>query len=464
MPGDFWGGSKQVLRASLSESKGSLLHIKGFILDMEGHNQTQASVARRLKNLVKASQSLADTESLDALLPQLLDLAQEVTGAEASSLLLYKPKCNILEFALAKNEALGESTEQILKSQVELAMGDGLAGWVAANRESVIIQDVQQDTRFFKEADHYTGFFTRTLLCVPIVYGKELLGVIEVLNSKDKPCFDAEDEEILDSFAHLAAVAIIRSRLLEAQLKQQRLQVELETASLIQTQFCPECPEMEGGSNAWAVSLPAAFVGGDLYDVIPMADGSWLTYVADVCGKGLSAALVMVALWARIRSEVLIHQEVDMVLESVNNAMYQLLAKEGFFATIILGRYWPATGRMQLVRGGHLPPLWFVGNGLGSVPELKGIPLGVVPKPQYETKEIILEPGQSILFMTDGVTEATNEREELFGHQRLPEYIKTSSGPPWGSNLLDAIKTWRGNAEISDDLTILEIWRDPISI
>jgi len=429
-------------------------------LDMHANSVQEANVAKRLKNLVKASQSLAGIESLDDLLPQLLDLAQEVTDAEASSILLYNPKLNILEFSLAKNETLGERTEQILKSNVELKMGEGLAGWVAVNRQPVMIQDVQQDTRFFKEADHYTGFYTRTLLCVPIVYGEELLGVIEVLNSKNKPCFNVEDEEILDSFAHLAGVAIIRSRLLETQLKQQRLRIELEAASQIQSQFCPECPEMEGGSNAWAVSLPADFVGGDLYDVTPMLDGSWLVYVADVCGKGLPAALVMVALWARIRSEALVQQEVDKVLESVNSAMYSLLAKEGFFATIILGKYWPATGRMQLVRGGHPFPLWFVGEGLGKIPELRGISLGVIPNPKYEIKEIILEPGQSILFITDGVTEARNERDELFGSKRLPEYVRIAKGPPWGSKLLDEIQTWRANAEITDDLTILEIWRD----
>jgi GAF domain-containing protein len=243
---------------------------------MNTYSANEANVANRLKNLVKASQSLAGIESLDDLLPQLLDLAQEVTDAEASSVLFYNPKLNVLEFSLAKNETFGKRTKQILKSNVELKMGEGLAGWVAVNRKPVIIKDVQEDTRFFKEADHYTGFHTRDLLCVPIVYGKELLGVIEVLNSKNKPCFNAEDEEILDSFAHLAGVTIIRSRLLETQLKQQRLRIELEAASQIQSQFCPECPEMEGGSNAWAVSLPAAFVGGDLYDIIPMPDSSWL--------------------------------------------------------------------------------------------------------------------------------------------------------------------------------------------
>jgi serine phosphatase RsbU (regulator of sigma subunit) len=427
---------------------------------MNTHSASEANVAKRLKHLVKASQSLADIESLDDLLPQLLDLAQEVTDAEASSILLYNPKLDVLEFSLAKNEALGEETEQILKSNVELKMGEGLAGWVAVNRKPVIIQDVQLDTRFFKEADHYTGFHTRTLLCVPIVYGEELLGVIEVLNSKNKPCFNVEDEEILDSFAHLAGVAIIRSRLLETQLKQQKLSIELEAASRIQSQFHPQCPEMEGGSNVWAVSLPAAFVGGDLYDIIPMPDGSWLVYVADVCGKGLPAALVMVALWATIRSEALVQQEVDKMLESINSAMYGLLAKEGFFATIILGKYWPTTGRMQLVRGGHLFPLWFVGKGLGKIPELKGISLGVVPSPVYETGEIVIEPGQSILFITDGVTEAGDENDEFFASHGLPEYVKKANGPPWGSKLLDEIQTWRANAEITDDLTILEIWRD----
>jgi serine phosphatase RsbU (regulator of sigma subunit) len=427
---------------------------------MEPISTTQSNVARRLKHLVEANQSLADIESLDALLPQLLDLAQEVTGAEASSILLYNPKRNVLEFALAKNEALGGATEQILKKHVELKMEEGLAGWVATERKSVIIPDVQRDARFFKEADHYTGFLTQNLLCVPIVYGDELHGVIEVLNSKDKPCFDGDDEEILDSFAHLAAVAIIRSRLLETQLEQQRFKIELEAASQIQELFRPECPDMGGGSSAWAVSLPAAFVGGDLYDLIPMPDGSWLTYVADVCGKGLPAALIMVALWARIRSEALVHEEVDRVLDGVNDAMYSLMAKEGFFATIILGKYWPETGKIQLVRGGHIPPLLVGEDGFGNVPELKGIPLGIVPKPEFETKEITLEPGQSIIFITDGVTEARNERDELFGGYGLSEHIKTASGPPWGRILFEEVNAWRGSAGVSDDLTILEIWRD----
>lgn len=421
----------------------------------------EINVAKRLKKLIEANQYLADIESLDALFPKLLDLAKNVTAAEASSLMLYDPKRKVLEFASVADEVIGEAGGEILKISVKLKMGEGIAGWVAENRKSLIIKDAQQDPRFSKQADKQTGFITRNLLCVPLVYNEELLGVINVLNSKEKQCFDAEDLELLESFAHLAAIAIIRSRLLETRLKQQRLQIQMEAAFKIQSLFWPKLPEMETGNNVWAVSIPADFVGGDLYDLIPMTDGSWLVYVADVADKGLPAALIMVALWSSIRGEALLHGEVDKLLEAVNNAMHDLMAEEGFFSTIIIGRYWPATGRIQLARGGHLPPLWIRKDGLGKVPELKGPSLGIVPGAKFENKEITLSPGESILFLTDGVTEAENEEVVLFGNHRLLDYIQKANGPPWGKGLLDSVNAWQGTAKASDDLTILEIWRDP---
>jgi len=214
------------------------------------------------------------------------------------------------------------------------------------------------------------------------------------------------------------------------------------------------------GSKVWAVSIPAAFVGGDLYDVIPLPDGSWLVYVGDVSDKGLPAALLMASLCTKIRSEALLHRDVDRLLESVNNSMVDLMAEEGFFATLALGRYWPGTGRLEMSLAGHPPPLWIVAGHLGPVPELRGISLGIAPAVKYEKKEIRLSPGESVVFVTDGVTEAENERRELFGQQRLLEYVRNGMGPPWATGLLDAVNAWRGGAETNDDITLLEIWRD----
>ena len=168
----------------------------------------------------------------------------------------------------------------------------------------------------------------------------------------------------------------------------------------------------------------------------------------------------MAALSTKIHSEAVLQTEVDKLLETANNSMYNLASEEGFFATIALARYWPSSGKMQLTLGGHLPPLWIVEGAIVNLPQLEGISLGVTTDVHYKKKEILLSPGESILFFTDGVVEAENENNELFGNDRLVSYIKNAKGPPWGKGLLDFIRGWRGNASANDDLTILEIWRD----
>lgn len=117
--------------------------------------------------------------------------------------------------------------------------------------------------------------------------------------------------------------------------------------------------------------------------------------------------------------------------------------------------------KCRLVRGGHLAPLWIGRNCILDFTPLKGIPLGITPGFRYEKKEIVLSPGESFLFFSDGVIEAENENRELFSNRRVVDYIRNSKGPPWAKGLVELINQWRGNSEINDDMTILEIWRDP---
>jgi serine phosphatase RsbU (regulator of sigma subunit) len=275
------------------------------------------------------------------------------------------------------------------------------------------------------------------------------------------------DEYLTKPVNHAALVARVKSMLRIKSLhdtvleQSAQLQAQLETATKIQSLFWPDMPELADGSHIWGVAVPAAYVGGDLYDVILLSDGSLLAYVADVSDKGVPAALVMAALSTTIRSEARTQHEIDTLLEIVNNRLHSLTSEEGFFATIVLARYWPNSGKMQLTLAGHLQPLWIAESGIGNCPQIKGISLGVTPDVRYEKKEILLSPGNSILLFSDGVIEAENEDNELFGNERLVDFIKDAKGPPWGSGLLDFISNWRGNCSASDDLTILEIWRDP---
>jgi len=274
------------------------------------------------------------------------------------------------------------------------------------------------------------------------------------------------DEYLTKPVDHAALVARVKSMLRIKELhdtvleQSAQLRVQLETATKIQSLFWPRIPELKAGGHIWAVSVPATYVGGDLYDVIPLSDDSLLAYVADVSDKGVPAALIMAALSTKIRSEALVEREVDKLLETANKSMYRLVSEEGFFATIALARYWPSNGKMHLALGGHLSPLWIVEGDIRNLPQIEGISLGVTTDARYGIDEILLSPGESILFFTDGVIEAENENNELFGNERLVTYLKNAKGPPWGKGLLDFISDWRGNLSANDDLTILEIWRD----
>ena len=427
---------------------------------MDKGSDQETKLALRLQRLIEANQSLAQVESLENLVPLLLALAREVTGAEASSFLIYDPERQTLRFSTIEDNKISAEAQKKLKESFEIPIGEGIAGWIARERRPLIVKDAQNDDRFYKTADESTGFVTRSILGVPVQYGDELLGVIEVLNPHDRDSFEDFDSDLLVSFANLAAVAIIRARLLEERLHQQKMQIQMETAAKIQALFRPKAPDPGSGSHFWAVSLPARFVGGDLYDFIPLANGSWLVYAADVSDKGLPAAMIMVALWYRIRSEANRHANVGKLLEALNESLNELLEEEGYFVTIFIGQYWPDSGKMELANGGHHPALKINKFGCESIEANRGPSLGITCCCRYETETVMLEPGESVLFTTDGVTEALNPQEELYGMQRILDQLKRSPDPPWGPNLLESVRNWRNGAEPNDDLTLLEFWRE----
>ena len=194
--------------------------------------------------------------------------------------------------------------------------------------------------------------------------------------------------------------------------------------------------------------------------MIELPDESLMAYVADVSDKGVPAALIMAALSSKIRSESRVHNDIGQLLSTINNSMYNLISEEGFFATIVIVRFWPKSGKIQLALAGHLQPLWITKGGLQDLPKLDGVSLGVTANANYDKKEITLSSGESILLYSDGLIEAENEGQELFGNERLIRYAKEKKDRRIGEGLLGEIRKWRGNATINDDLTMLEIWRD----
>jgi sigma-B regulation protein RsbU (phosphoserine phosphatase) len=275
------------------------------------------------------------------------------------------------------------------------------------------------------------------------------------------------DEYLTKPVDHGSLVARVKSMLRIKELhdtviaQSTQLENQLKTASKIQTLFWPELPTPEGGIRTWAVSQPASYVGGDFYDAIILPDKSVLAYVADVSGKGVAAALIMAAVSTKIRAEASLQQNLNLILRAVNDSMYELASTEGYFATMLLLKYWPRMKKIEMIRAGHINPVLVSPTGVREISGLKGVSLGVMEEVDYELAELVLEAGESLLLFSDGVTEAENERVEQFGYQRLIDHLSTSKSFPHGEGLLESIREWRGQAVVNDDLTIFEIGCDP---
>jgi len=158
--------------------------------------------------------------NLDELLNEIMAVSKEVVGAEASSLMLYDDDNDELYFEVA----LGASGNQaVLKQEVRLKPGEGIAGSTLLTRKSVNVSDAQNDPRFYKTADQKSGFVTRSILAVPLIGRDKPVGVIEVLNKQDETAFTETDEKVLEIIARQATTAIENAWLIEQNIRAERL-------------------------------------------------------------------------------------------------------------------------------------------------------------------------------------------------------------------------------------------------
>jgi len=155
------------------------------------------------------SLELTRTTDLDILLNKIIKYAAIIVKAEAASILLLDKEKNELYF----KASLGKKSREIKEYKVKI--GEGIAGWVAEKGKSLIVDDVAKDTRWAKKIDTSTKFKTKSLICVPLILEKEIVGVMEVINKKDKKCFDKNDEGILYSFANQAIIALWNANIIE---------------------------------------------------------------------------------------------------------------------------------------------------------------------------------------------------------------------------------------------------------
>jgi phosphoserine phosphatase RsbU/P len=238
----------------------------------------------------------------------------------------------------------------------------------------------------------------------------------------------------------------------------ERKKFEIETARNIQQSFLPETiPELTGFDLA-AFSLPALEVGGDFYDFIPISQDKWGFVIADVSGKGFPAALFMALSRTCVRANAMGKTTAAEAICMANNLISQD-SKSGMFVTLFYATLDLKSKQLHYVNAGHNPPFLFKGNN-GNVVMLgaKGIALGVMEDINLQEIELNLTDNDTLVFYTDGVTEAINGREEQFGMERLSRLI-TQNNTLNARDLINLIKSsiidfTLGQAQF-DDITLM---------
>ena len=240
------------------------------------------------------------------------------------------------------------------------------------------------------------------------------------------------------------------------------LQNELDVASKMQQSILPTVFPSDPGYQIFANMEPARNVGGDFYNVLPLENRRVGLAIADVSDKGVPAALFMMSSRTLMKGAAIGSEDVGQVLAEVNDLLNED-NDAAMFVTVLYAVYDPETGVLSYASGGHDPPLIVRSDGSSELaPPTGGVALGVVPGIGYRHNEVHLEPGDTVVLFTDGVTEAMNAENEQFGIERLREVF--AGNPPTDSEqanraVFEAVRDFAGDNPQSDDITCLTLRR-----
>ena len=386
--------------------------------------------------LADFAHSLRTAVSLDDTLVQLVERVSETMHIAHASVLLWSEPQG--DYHLVEGRGLPEGAEISLE-------GDNPLIARLARGEIVDIEAAQ-------------GTLTRwgVMLAVPLIAKEKLIGLLALGPKASDEVYTSWDRELLSALSDRAATAIAIGQLVNQIKARERVDQELKVAREIQTSFLPEvCCEIPGFEVA-AYWQAAREVGGDFYDFIPLPDGRQGLVIADVSDKGVPAALFMALCRALVRASAVGSPTADEALQRANELILAD-ASSGMFVTLFYAILDPASRKLTYVNAGHNPPILSRRDRM-SLLRAKGIALGIIEDIELERREVELAEGDVVVFYTDGVTEAINERTEEFGQGRLVEVVVENRGLT-AQGLIDkinaAVAAFIGGEPQFDDFTLV---------
>ncbi len=346
----------------------------------------------------------------------------------------------------------------------DLTISRTLLQSVVEEKKALAFMDVSVDDKLSR-AQSIIMQGIHSVLCAPMLIGDAVVGVLYVDYLLTQREISSEDVRMVAQIARFAAIKLETTRLREEAIEKRVTDEELKTASSIQRRLLPAAPAGLPGFTFLASNQPCRTVSGDYYDFAVRPDGRVYFVIADVSGKGVTAGLMMAGLQVAFRIFSKNDPDPATLVGQLNVALRDYLPRSKF-VSLFLGLLDTKTGDVQFVNAGHMPPLWIKPGG---VEEVTGgdILLGVVTAAEYSNHKLRLEPGDSLVLFTDGVTEARNASGEELGTDTLSVSLAAlhsakadAIGHAVAESVLDHVED---SDTLDDDLTILVVSREPLN-
>ncbi len=366
--------------------------------------------------------ALRSFNNLNQFLELIPLMATRVTDADGGALVLFKPNGQV---RLERLHCQDSRQRQNIQKALETAIGIVTASLTTAQIISATATLDDQVSRYLGPEIQLFG--------TPILVRNIERGRLYVFSRDPEYTWTETRQKLVRLVADQTAVAVEHNELTMELRKKERLDRELEIGAEIQLQLLPrQCPTILGVSLA-ALCQPANRVGGDYYDFIPTnhnqnkpnsigenAANRWGVVIGDVMGKGVPAALIMTMTRGMLRGEVLNDHSPARILQKLNRVMYADLENSHRFVTLFYSEYDPRTRILSYSNAAHNPPLLWQARSL-DIKRLDtlGMLIGLDAESQYEDAQIQLESGDTIIYYTDGFTDAANQSGDRFEEENL---------------------------------------------
>jgi len=404
--------------------------------------QRQAETLLILNEVGREATTLSDVESV---LRRSAELVKRVIDYQIFSILLYDDVANV--FRQRVNVKFGQRYQE----KFAVPAHEGIVGAAASEGRPINVPDVRLDPRYLE-----LNAETRSELAVPMLYKNRVVGVLD-LESPQVNYFTPDHIQALSIMAAHLAVSIENARLYEQVRRDEaRMERDLAAARRLQGALLPKVPGVEYGLDIAAHYISARELCGDTYDFLRYGSTELAITQGDVSGKGSAAALYGAVVIGILRS--LGPQKLPPA--QMLAAMNQLVAErrvEGRFMTLAYAVWNVRKRRLRIANAGQEQPLLWK-NGKAEKLDLVGFPLGLFPDATYDELTLKLNPGDMVIFYSDGISDTQNKQGDFFGWQGLLDFITANhelSAADFSAKLLAAVDEFSGGAPPFDDRTLL---------